>query len=268
VNWLAVSKQQRKSSGIEYKEKNWRSLGLGTFLLHLLQVANTAQGWSPNMFLQANFSEGAVKFYNNRGFVWADSNEIKELPPLMQSVAKISSALTVNDVNDKKGFIYFVTTKQQEDELDSNEAFDTKEKKEERKQQFLFLLRLDGKLILTNPLLNGALKKTENGLNLLEFIPRGGDPTQEQIFINFPFTVESSLLDESVKDLFIFGDSRFCFRDAKDYILTLQMPKGFKPRQHPIIKTAAVNVQSYKIVSGENAMEEWMNDNLLNFFKA
>ena len=91
---------------------------------------------------------------------------------------------------------------------------------------------------------------------------------QEQMFVNFPFTVESRLLDESVKDLFIFGDPRFCFQNAKNYILTVQMPKGFKPRQHPIIKTAAVNVQSYKIVSGENAMEEWMNDDLLNFFKA
>ena len=52
----------------------------GTLLLLLTQLRATAYGWSTNIYLQANQSSAAVKFYTAKGFEKAEANVTTLLP--------------------------------------------------------------------------------------------------------------------------------------------------------------------------------------------
>src|SRR5688500_9802131 len=82
VNWMAIS--QDKYDNIRYGSMSpnipFRRLGLGSFLLQLVQMKSAAMDWSIDMYLQANQGSEAVSFYKKISFEKMDTNNHTELP--------------------------------------------------------------------------------------------------------------------------------------------------------------------------------------------
>ena len=58
----------------------FRGMGLGTFLLHMIQLQAASKNYSPEIYLQSNISSQAYHWYGHCGFSLTKSNALKELP--------------------------------------------------------------------------------------------------------------------------------------------------------------------------------------------
>ena len=83
-------------------------MGLGSFLLQMVQMQAVAQGFSSEIYLQANKSTEAAQFYLHRGFVMMKENDPKLLPETLNRLYFQSK-----DDNVAAPFLYFVTNEQQ-----------------------------------------------------------------------------------------------------------------------------------------------------------
>ena len=106
INWFAVSDKTYDSTRFGKYSINqpFCNMGLGLFLLQMVQLQAVAHGYSPNLYLQANMATTAAVYYQHRGFVKTDTNESLHLPPHLLSwceQAKNEKATTP--------FVYFVT---------------------------------------------------------------------------------------------------------------------------------------------------------------
>src|SRR5687768_12885590 len=96
-------------------------MGLGSYLLQIVQLQAVAQGFCTNLYLQANISTKAVIYYKNCGFTMAERNDPTLLPDLIQFWLSNSK-----DKNTVTPFVYFVTTaKLEKDAIEKKEDPDT-----------------------------------------------------------------------------------------------------------------------------------------------
>lgn len=80
-------------------------MGLGSFLLQIVQLQAVAQGFSTNLYLQANMSTKTVVYYKICGFKMAERNDPTLVPDSIQYWLSKSK-----DKNEITPFVYFVTT--------------------------------------------------------------------------------------------------------------------------------------------------------------
>ena len=82
INWFAVSQQAYDTQrfGKYANNQPFCNMGLGSFLLQMVQLQAVAQGYSPNLYLQANMSTIAFDYYQHWVFVLAESNDPKLMP--------------------------------------------------------------------------------------------------------------------------------------------------------------------------------------------
>ncbi|HEY9297830.1 MAG TPA: hypothetical protein VIQ31_16010, partial [Phormidium sp.] len=82
INWLVISGNNFdvRSFGSTANNQAFRSCGLGTLLLLLVQARSAALGWSTDMFLQTNQGQVSVQFYEQLGFQKTSSNSLDEMP--------------------------------------------------------------------------------------------------------------------------------------------------------------------------------------------
>ena len=101
IKWFAVQSFQRLQKN-EYapfendrgsNDPSFHNIGLGSFLLLLVQMQQIASGYSPLIALQCLEKSDAEQFYINRGFKQAPSNEISSVPGLQddETLSKVAS---------------------------------------------------------------------------------------------------------------------------------------------------------------------------------
>jgi hypothetical protein len=89
INWFAV--EHRLSPNAVFEKKSApggklttvRKLGLGEFMLSLVQMQQLARGWGATLVLQTNPHTAACEFYKRRGFRMASTNSLKSLPDVV-----------------------------------------------------------------------------------------------------------------------------------------------------------------------------------------
>ena len=82
INWLAVGNEifDCPRFGKKATLESFCMSGFGTLLLLLTQLHSIAYGWSTDIYLHANQSSAAVKFYTAKGFEKAEANIATLLP--------------------------------------------------------------------------------------------------------------------------------------------------------------------------------------------
>ncbi len=82
VNWIAVTQTKftMDTYGTSKNNETFRSCGIGTFLISLVQMRSALFGWKTDVYLQVNQGSNSVHFYEKLGFQKAPSNKKKELP--------------------------------------------------------------------------------------------------------------------------------------------------------------------------------------------
>lgn len=77
VNWITITQTKFtmdtfKTSG---NKETFRSCGIGTFLISLVQMRLVLFGWKTDVYLQVNQGFDSVKFYEKLGFQMAANNK-------------------------------------------------------------------------------------------------------------------------------------------------------------------------------------------------
>ena len=112
INWLAITSSLYDNTGfgIHTGNKPFHRITIEAFLLQMVQLQAVSQGFSTNMYVQANMSTEACVFYKNRGFVkTADNNPKEMLPSRFYTFYKTAQTnLTAYP------YIHFVTDEEQE----------------------------------------------------------------------------------------------------------------------------------------------------------
>ena len=120
INWFVVDQRPYDHSrfGKFANEQSFCNMGLGAFLLQMVQLQEVIQGFSTDLYLQENMSTPAQKYYENRGFKKLESNDPKLLPDtLYEWYTKLKETNAITP------FVYFATTEELEN--------DAKERKED-----------------------------------------------------------------------------------------------------------------------------------------
>ena len=123
-------------------------MGLELFLLQRVQLQAVAQGFSCNLYLQANISTTAARYYEHWGFVKTTTNTISHLPETLQTFwkkAKKEKSATTEE-GTKSPFVYFVTD---EENIADARSRDVNPEAPEGRAEFMHLLKLEGLLKLT-----------------------------------------------------------------------------------------------------------------------
>ena len=113
INWFAVSQRTYNHTrfGKFANEQPFRNMGLGSFLLQMVQLQAVVQGYSCNLYLQSNMSTAAAKYYQHCGFVVPKANDPKLLPATLFTWYK-----QAKDKDASSPFVYFVTTEELEND--------------------------------------------------------------------------------------------------------------------------------------------------------
>src|SRR6476620_3429127 len=143
INWFAVSDKTYDSTKFGKFSINqpFCNMGLGSFLLQMVQLQAVAQGYSSNLYLQANMATTAAVYYQHWGFVKTDTNEPKHLPNHLLRLCEQAK-------NEKatSPFVFFVTDADQRQDAIQNK---TDPNSPEVQARFMHLLKLEGLLKLT-----------------------------------------------------------------------------------------------------------------------
>ena len=87
INWLGV--EHKISANVSFSKKQsgekriqFRKLGLGTFMLNLVQMQQIGRGHSHTLILQTNPTSRARVFYERRGFRVSDGPNLESIPQI------------------------------------------------------------------------------------------------------------------------------------------------------------------------------------------
>ena len=230
VNWLAVSKGKRHELqfGSDGNNKPWTSLGLGCFLLKLLQVQQASSGGcSTNIYLQANMGEPATRFYKNRGFVKAPRNDPTGLP---LSLAK----LVVDSAQGQysNGYIYFVSDEQNRERTNLEQ---------DPSSCYLHLFILIDKI----------RQRGESSFKQPIIQPLVPPLTVDDLMTELPFHESARVIDEAMNDLVFYGDPMFGFRSKSDNMTEIVIPPMSKRTDEDwnnLYSSAKINASVYDLM--------------------
>jgi len=77
INWFAVTQKTYDSSrfGKHANNQPFRNMGLGSFMLQVVQLQAVAQGYKSDLYLQANMGTLAASYYQHHGFILTATNK-------------------------------------------------------------------------------------------------------------------------------------------------------------------------------------------------
>src|SRR5919107_5203916 len=226
-------------------------MGVGSFLLQTVQLLAVAQGFSCNLYLQSNMATTAASYYEHRGFVKADSNEIMHLPETLAiwcQQAKKENASTP--------FVYFVT----DDDMIQDAIRDGADPDApENRAKFMHLLKLEGLLKLT-----GNSPDVMNPTAVQHCLPDRKDSTD---FLRFPFSDTGLQLNLACTDLFLFDHLWFKFKEGRDNALREPIEDS------GAYKTVLLYVDAYLMLKNDvmnpdhqYRYTQWLGGDHLDFF--
>lgn len=251
INWFAVSlgSFDKKTCGRFANNKPFRSTGLGSFLLQMVQLQAVARGYKPDLYLQANMSAEAATYYEHRGFVKMDANDPKQLPETLQYFYKKSK----NDSTYEGPYVNFVTNEQlRRDAISRQDDPDAPE----TQQEFLHLYALTGMLKTTR--VSSDVETVDRQVQ--SCLPQGSDTSS--IFLRFPFSELKSVLNNATEELLLLDHHWFKFTCAKYDDIR-------EDKDGVLFGNSAVTVQTYMNISEDVKTDQfryWLNDEVLDFF--
>ena len=153
----------------------------------MVQLQAVVQGFSCDLYLQANMAAPATRYYEHQGFVQTATNMPSQLPETLSNWWKQGK----KEEEAKSPFVYFVT-----DEENINDARRRKVDPEapEVRAEFMHLLKLEGLM----KLMGSSLDVAEVSL-VQHCLPpncRGNTP-----FLKTPFSDTATCFNSSTKDL-------------------------------------------------------------------
>ncbi len=90
INWLGV--EHKFGANVSFTQKGkgekliqFRKLGIGTFLLNLVQMQQIGRGFKHTLILQTNPTSRARTFYQNRGFVQSQPGGLQSIPHITET---------------------------------------------------------------------------------------------------------------------------------------------------------------------------------------
>ena len=249
INWFAVSNlgNDKNRFGKFANGKPFRSVGLGSFMLQMVQSQAVAQGYSPDIYLQANKSAEAAQYYIHCGFVMMEENKPTELP---ETLFRFYSESSSNNL--LIPYVYFVTTEQlRQDSLRNQEDPDAPENVRQR----LHLHVLKGLLKMTGI---SPDVKTGDG-QIQKCIP--DEHGNSSIFLQFPFSELKQEMNIPTDNLFLFEHFWFKFKEPKD--------DDIREKKNDIrFSSCSMNVKTYLDLSQDvksGQYKYWLNDEVLDF---
>ena len=237
VNWLAVSNgiYDPKLFGEAANRSPFRSIGIGTLLLSMIQLESAALGWKTDIFLQVNGNEPSVHFYQSNGFLKCGSNSMQELPRSIR--ARQSSG---------DGFVHFVETKQLEQE--AKERGDDPSNPVVR-QSFLTVFACKRRIVFDE---------------VHDLVPRLSI-VAPSIFFSFPLNAIACQLQAATAGMTILQHPVSSFQQTPLQFLTATPVK--KKRMGDILDVffsrADVYLKTYLEFSSDPTM--WLNDEIISF---
>ena len=250
INWFAVSPLTYNSTRFgKYANKQpFRNMGLGSFLLQMVQLQAVAQGFSCDLYLQANKAAPAFSYYQHRGFVPTATNDPKHLPATLFTMYQKS----LKEQNANNPFVYFAT--------DAELIADAKSRRvdpeaPEVRAEFLHLLKLEGLLKLT-----GSSDDVKDVYLVEQCLPKCSEDTA---FLQFPFSDTGLRLNSASKELLLLDHPWFKFKDGRDNALREEVEDsgGFS--------NVLLNFESYLMLKKDVetlTFKQWLNDQHMEFF--
>jgi len=205
INWLAVTHKTFTCSlyGKHATEKQFRGMGLATFLLHMVQLQAASKDYSINLYLQSNISSQAYQWYAHRGFVLSAYNDAQQLPETIRSYyfQSQSTALT-------GPYVHFVTTDiwNQDVQRGGNDPFS-----EEWQNQRLLLIHLNTTLNLRDSSFDVDITtvKSDDLTVFYSVLPSNDLST----FLTFPFKECANQINQATDGLTVFDNPFFKVQD-------------------------------------------------------
>src|SRR5687768_10967209 len=225
----------------------FRNMGLGSFMLQVVQLQAVLQGYSSDLYLQANMGTIAASYYQHRGFILTQTNDLKHLPETLWTWYQQTK-------NEKltTPYVYFVT----DDKLIAD-AINRKENPDapEVRATFMHLLKLEGLLKMTGN------SRDVNKVYLVEHcLPKSRSDTA---FLQFPFLDTGHCMNTATTDMFLLDHIWFKFKDGRDNALCepIEEPEKFKK-----VYLSFGGYLLLKIDVCTKNYKSWMNDEQMDFF--
>jgi hypothetical protein len=222
-------------------------MGLGSFMLQVVQLQAVAQGFSSGLYLQANMGTIAASYYQHCGFMSTATNDPSHLPGTLldwYQQTKLEKSSTP--------YVYFVT----DNELIAD-ALHRKENPDAPKVSatFMHLLKLEGLLKLTGN--SGDVKEV---YLVKRCLPKCKDTTP---FLQFPFSDTGHRMNTATTDLFLLDHTWFKFKDGRDNALCEPLEEQQK------FKSVMLSFRSYlqlKLDVHKKTYQQWLNNKQMDFF--
>ena len=250
INWLGTSAEKyiRQRYGAKATNESFQMAGFGSFLILLVQLRSAARGWSTDVYLQANESQEAVRFYKKVGFIRMASNNVEELPDSWHQ--------KVNDTKLKDLYIKFV-----DNETNLREAEERRKaqgKNQVSKADYLHLYKLLSfvnvirYLQTYNPETEEVVFVSSSVLKSTKTIPL--IPAQsDKIMLYFPYKDLGERVDLATKELLILGHALFSFSEEYNIIPSYLPGTATKKELHRMYKTVAIQRNGYLKLKAKNS---------------
>ena len=208
INWIAVTDTNFDSIrfGKHANGNPFRDMGIGTFLLRMIQLQAAMQDSSISIYLQANLGSAAAIWYYHRGF--------KKIP---NAIAKLPTPILhyYTDSSDKSKvtpYVHFITTEELRKDL-AQRGLDPDSK--EIKGQYMNLMQLTGplKVNVSSADISPSNRDTSGSSTKLYCLP---PKNQIGDFLKFPFNETAKRLNSAMAGLSFFDNILFNILDDND----------------------------------------------------
>ena len=264
INWFAVSESSfdTKRFGKFANGKPFCDMGIGTFLLKMVQLQAAIQNYSVSIYLQANQGNPAAIWYKNRGFELI-ANDAKLLPDAIFDFYQ-SSTYRVSTP-----YVHFVTTRELIKDLASR-GLDPES--EEMKAQYMNLMKLTGPLkdsVSSGDIINSNKDASGAATTHLYCCPAN---IQDCVFLKFPFNDTARHLNSATTGLVIFDNPWFKFFDIEDEMREAPneaIIKKFELDNFKAFRNVFVSGYTYIALKEDiekNKYTAWWNDETIDFF--
>jgi hypothetical protein len=236
-------------------------MGLGIFLLHMVQLQAASKNYKIDFHLQSNISSEAFDWYQHCRFVLTPTNDPDQLPGPLKSIYENSSSSKTSNP-----YIHFVTTEDWNREV--KQGGNDPNFEEWQKQRLLLIY------------LNTTLIMKESGIDIGISASKSDDvtmfysvlPTDSNDFLlRFPFKECTSCINQVTEGLVIMDHPFFKFHDEGDQLHKWEHAEGatFYGKKVIPFEEAWIHYDRYLLHKKDVETKQyklWYNDLDINLF--